>query len=202
MSERTYTAQLGDRHIKLTDRQLSAFREAYIGNSELGKRMSELIWFDMYVLDAQFGVSPHDILGAIRGLEAGETQKRGIKLATQFKNLPLKGLWHKHFFSAHFVVGNIIRGLGKTGLEKLVNEVMDAKKSPVITPEMINELARRTANEPLEMRDAAKKLTGEWIVFLKHGGKNYYLCTTRVTSSSMIESWRIVCETFPIWRHG
>jgi hypothetical protein len=48
--------------------------------------------------------------------------------------------------------------------------------SELITQEMINELVHRVTNEPLEMRDAAKKLTGEWIVFLKQGGKNYYLC--------------------------
>lgn len=194
MSGRTYTAQLKGRQIKLTDRQLSAFREAYIGNSELAKRMSELIWFDMYVLDAEFGVSPHDILSAIRELEAGETQKRGIKPATQFKKLPLKGLWHKHFFSAHFLVANIIRGLGRNGLEKLVNEVMDPKKSPVITQEMINELAHRVTREPVEMRDAAKKLTGEWIVFLKHGGRNYYLCINTHNAGDQFVYGRIMAH--------
>jgi hypothetical protein len=192
MSERTYTAQLKGRQISLTDDQLSAFRQAYIGDSELGKRMSELIWFDMYVLDAEFGVSPHDILSAIRELEAGETQQRGIKPATQFKNPPLKGLWHKHFFSAHFLVGNILRGLGKNGLEKLVTKVMDPNKSPVITQEMINELVHRVTNEPLEMREAAKKLTGEWIVFLKRGRKNYYLCVNTHNAGDQVIYNRIM----------
>jgi hypothetical protein len=36
----------------------------------------------MYVLDAEFDVSPHDILSAFRELEAGETQQGGIKPAT------------------------------------------------------------------------------------------------------------------------
>ena len=67
-------------------------------------------------------------------------------------------------------------GLGKTGLDKLVDEVLDPAKSPVITKEMVNELSHRVAHEPLETREAQKKLTGEWIVYLQREGKNYYLC--------------------------
>jgi hypothetical protein len=73
-------------------------------------------------------------------------------------------------------VNNIVLALGKTGLEKLVEEVMDPAKSNVITREMVNALAHRVANEPVEARSADKKLTGEWIVYLRHEGKNYYLC--------------------------
>ena len=43
--------------------------------------MSELMWFDMYVLDKEFGVSPHDILNSVKDLEAGEVQSQGIKPA-------------------------------------------------------------------------------------------------------------------------
>jgi hypothetical protein len=49
-------------------------------------------------------------------------------------------------------------------------------KSPVITQEMITELAWRIAEEPFKEREAAKKLTGEWIIYLPHDGKKYYLC--------------------------
>ena len=134
-----------------------------------------LIWLDMYILDIEFGVSPHEVLESIKHLEDGEPET-GIKPATQFKNLPLKGLWHKHFFAANFLVQNIVLGLGKNGLEKLVNEVMDPSKSPVITREMIEELAHRVTNDPLEKRNADKKMTGEWIVYIRHNGNNYYLC--------------------------
>ena len=78
----------------------------YIHNEELSSRVSELLLFDMYVLDAEFGVSPHDILSSIANLEAGEPLS-GIKPATMFKNPPLKGLWHKHYFAPHFVGNNI-----------------------------------------------------------------------------------------------
>ncbi|MGB7835558.1 MAG: hypothetical protein WBL84_25470, partial [Xanthobacteraceae bacterium] len=39
----------------------------------------------------------------------------------------------------------------------------------------------------LEVRNASKKLTGEWIVFLKRAGKNYYLCcNTHVAGDQVI----------------
>jgi hypothetical protein len=175
MSDRTYAAKLKDREVKITSRDLAVFRDMHVGKSELATRMSELIWFDIYVLDAAFGVSSHDILSAIKDVEQGE-RPSGVKPATQFKNMPLKGLWHKHYFSAQFLMENIALGLGKNGLEKLVNQVLDPAKSLVITQEMINELARRVAHEPVETRDAQKKLTGEWIIYLRRDGKNYYLC--------------------------
>ena len=176
MSERTYTVSLNDRDIKVTSRDLAVFRTCFVGTTELANRMSELIWLDIYLLDATFGASPHELLSAIKDLEQGESPV-GVKRATQFKKLPLKGLWHKHFFSAHFLAQNITLGLGKTGLEKLVNEVTDPDRSPAITHEMmISELAHRVTHEPIETRHADKKLTGEWIIYLRHAGKNYYLC--------------------------
>lgn len=175
MAERTYTVELRGKEIKITNQQLSAYRQMHIGNSELSERMSELIWLDMYVLDAEFGVSSFEILRSIEELEQSKMSS-GIKPATQFKNMPLKGLWHKHYFSAEFLLNNIVLGLGKTGLEKLVNEVMDPKKSSIITQEMIDELARRITHEPVEKRAHDKKLTGEWIIYIRHANKNYYLC--------------------------
>jgi hypothetical protein len=132
------------------------------------------MWFDMYVLDAEFGVSTHDILRSVLDLEAGE-KLQGVKPATVFGKPPLKGLWHKHFVSAHFLVNNIVLGHRKDGFVKLIDEVFDAANSPIVTREMIAEVALRATHDPIEKRDAAGKLTGEWIIFRKQGGKNYYL---------------------------
>jgi hypothetical protein len=54
------------------------------------------------------------------------------------------------YFSTRFLIGNIVRGLGKTGVNALVSEVMDPAKSAMVTPEMIRELARRITHERLE----------------------------------------------------
>jgi len=174
MSERTYSAKLRSHEYKITNRELAVYRDRFIEESELAKRMSELMWFKMYILLEEFGISPYDILSAIKDLEQGEPGA-GVKPATQFKKMPLRGLWHKHFFSARFLVNNMRLGLGKNGIGKLVDEVMDSAKSPIITREMIGELIHRLTHGTIEARSADKKLTGEWIIYLPHGEKNYYL---------------------------
>lgn len=57
-----------------------------------------------------------------------------------------------------------------------MREVMAPTRSSLVTQEMIDDLAYRVAHEPLKTREANKKLTGEWIVYVRHEEKNYYLC--------------------------
>lgn len=167
-----WTAKMDGHDIVVEYDQLEAFKQLYV-HGDLAARMSDLLMFDMYVMDREFGISPHDVLNSIKNVEAGEPHS-GIKPATMFKKPPLKGLWHKHYFSAHFLVQNISLALGKNGLEKLISEVFDPSK-PIITKEMIEEVARRATTEQVEQRDAAGKITGEWVIFAKHADKNYYL---------------------------
>jgi hypothetical protein len=147
----------------------------YVGDVELKSRMSTLFWVNIFALDFGCGVPPHAILDAVRELEDGK-QRIATKPATPFKNMPLRGLWHKHYFCAHFLATNISLGLGKNGMMRIIKEVMDPRNSPVITEEMEWELLRRVTDEPFEQRSANKQLTGEWIIYLPHNGKNYYLC--------------------------
>jgi hypothetical protein len=193
VSAHTYAVTLKDQIVKVTSDELTVFKTMmFLGPPDLGSRISELLWLDLYVLDAAFGVSPHDILRAIQEVENGDGASSGVKPATQFKNLSLKGLWHKHYFSAHFLVNNIVLALGEHGLENLVKEVMDPAKSPVITREMVNELAHRVANEPIEGRSAAKKLTGEWIIYIENAGKKYYLCCNTHNAGDQLIYDRII----------
>lgn len=127
----------------------------------------------MYV--TEFGVSPHDVIEELQNLENGDGNTE-TKLATEFRRPPLASLWHKHFFSHHFLITNIQNALKGGKLDRLVNDVMNPSKSTIITKEMISELAHRVTHEPVEERANNQKLTGEWIVFAKEGGKNYYLC--------------------------
>lgn len=172
----TYRAQTPKGEVVTTDRQLAEFKELYIGGRPFFKRVSDLFVFDLYVYDVAFGVSSMDVIDTIRALEGEAVRVPETKPASEFRQLPLAGLWHKHYFSAHFVTQNIINGLGKNGLEKLIAEVMDPAKSPIITKEMISELSHRVIHDPLDSRSSAGRLTGEWIVYLPHAGENYYLC--------------------------
>lgn len=167
-----WIASIKGHKIVVSSEQLDAFRQIYL-EKELSSRLSDLIIFDMCILDLKFGIAPQEILASIKSLERGELCGN-IKPATQFNKPPLKGLWHKHYFSARFLAQNISLGLGRNGLEKLIREVLDPSE-PTITKEMIQELAHRISHEPFEQRVAEKRLTGEWIIFAKHGGVNYYL---------------------------
>jgi hypothetical protein len=155
--------------------QVMRLKSLYVGQSDLASRMSEMMWFDILVHDEVFGIDPIEVLEAVKEVEAGEITLH-TKRATQFTREPLKGLWHKHYFSARFLPHNILLGLGNNGLRKIVTEELDATKSPVVTEEMLRAVAERVTREPLDARHEAGKITGEWIVFARHEGRNYYLC--------------------------
>lgn len=86
MSERTYTVNVKGGSIKVASRDLAAFRDMYIWDSDLISRMSELLWMDIYTLDAAYGVGPHDVLEPIKHLELGNLQ-RGLN--RQHNSVPL-----------------------------------------------------------------------------------------------------------------
>lgn len=174
MLAKNWTAKFQTGDIKISSPKLISWRSGYLNDAGLLNRISELMWFDLYVLDKKFGVSPNEILKSVQELESGETAK-GVKAAAEFRNPPLRGLWHKHYFSAHFILQNITLGHGKNGPETLIDEVFDAKNSPIVTEQMAKELAHRVVHDPLNKRNADGKLTGEWIVFTKQGGMNHYL---------------------------
>ena len=172
---RTYTVYLKDKQVKVTSEQMSEFADYCGFKDDLRLRISELILLDSFVYVTEFGVDPSNIIEEIKNLENVDGNAE-TKPATAFNRPPLRGLWHKHFFCHHFLMHNITNALKGGKLKALINDVMESSKSSLVTPEMISELAHRVTHEPVEDRAKNKKLTGEWIVFAKHNGKNYYLC--------------------------
>lgn len=172
---RKYTVFLKGREEKVTNEELSNYADLIGINNSYRSRISELLILDIYIYDKEFGVNPRDIIEEIDNLENGDHNTQ-TKPASAFRKLPLAGLWHKHYFSAEFLVPNMQNALKGGKLKSLIEEVMDPSKSSVITPEMISEFAHRVTHEPVEDRTNANKLTGEWIIFAKENGENYYLC--------------------------
>ncbi|TBN42613.1 hypothetical protein EYE42_04095 [Paracoccus subflavus] len=110
--ERQWIASMEGREIAVSNQQLDAFRQFYL-EKEISSRVSDLIILDMCVLNMISGIAPQEVLASMKSLEEDELSGN-TKAATQFKNSPLKGLWHKHYFSARFVPRNIRLALGKT----------------------------------------------------------------------------------------
>ncbi|MFG1279836.1 hypothetical protein [Xanthobacter autotrophicus] len=172
--------------LSFTMEELERFRVVYGGTRPYRDRMSTLIWVDMFAMEATYGINPNEILRSIDELEGLASGSR-IKPPTQFKFHPLNGLWHKHFFAARFIAHNISLGLSRNGLEKIVREVLGSSVNGVITEEIVAELAHRVTNEPIEKRAAEGKLTGEWIIYVEHEGRNFYLtCKPHSTGDQVI----------------
>lgn len=146
-------------------------------------RYTSLLVVNLYLLDKANGIDPALVINEIKSLE-GLAPSQRTKPATEFKRPLLRGLWHKHFLPTlpSAFAHNILNHLGKNGLSSLVEDVFDPVKSSVVTREMIEELAHRVVEESIVNRGAAEKLTGEWIIFAKENGINYYLCISRHSS--------------------
>lgn len=94
---------------------------------------------------------------------------------------------------------NIQTGLAGGRLTKLAQDAMiDLRRSTgggEITEEIAHrissELATRASRETLDIRAASNGLTGEWIIFAQHAGKNYYLCIDRHRSGDELIRRRI-----------
>lgn len=181
---------------RVENEELVDYAKIYGLDTLIAGRYSWLFVFNLMMLEKKSGVDPFSIIDEIKNIE-GVGPARQTKLASEFRGPHLKGLWHKHFFAANpsLLAHNIINQLAGGKLKKLVEEVLDPNKSPVATKEIIGELSHRIVVESLENRAANNKLTGEWIVFAKHQGQNYYLCLTTHESGdeNIAQSIKIVC---------
>ena len=100
----------------------------------------------------------------------------GTKPAQRFERLPLKGLWKKHYLigGLRSYAVNLKAGAGKRGRE--FKKIVKSRHTPDTPPQ---EVAKNIADDICQIyagRAQAQELTGEWIIFAKHEGKNYYLC--------------------------
>lgn len=109
--------------------------------------------------------------------------------ATQFKHPPLYPFWHKHFTTARHIPNNLILRWGNTRLQELIDELWaqhghDPETfSKAISYRIVydgyrertrqGEAARVRECPPGEKR--GRGLTGDWIIYGKHEGQNYYL---------------------------
>lgn len=99
------------------------------------------------------------------------------KAEEPFRKKPLHPLWHKHFFLAKHVPRNVgvrwnLHDGGNKDLTKMLGEVAENYgESPEVWP---NYLTHRLVVQGFEER-AQRGLTGDWIIFAKHDGKNFYL---------------------------
>lgn len=149
-------------------------------------------------------VDPHKVVHEIRLLEAGQVSS--LKPPIQNRHAPLKGLWHKHYLEDGLpsLAKNVSRGLSKYGMPYFDQKVAEAKaagETRYVTAEDVQALAADVVHGNLARLRGAEAITGEWILFAKHEGKNYYLDITTHDKSSHDNVRRnidaLCCHEFP-----
>jgi hypothetical protein len=131
-------------------------------------------------------VDIHAVFDQIGKLEkAPLTRAVPTKPAEPFRAGPLKGLWHKHWFQAGFLVTNLQNETEKHGemfIRKHLNAAFghDRWVGEPMTEKLAGQLVGATVDGALSHRAGStahkqSRMTGEWIVFAKANGRNIYL---------------------------
>lgn len=188
--------QVGDKTETISDNELSRYADEVGLNRIANDRYSRVFALDLLLHERFRGVEAWAIVDDIKALEQGRFDVR-TKPAAQFRRAPLRGFWHKHYFSARFVAQNIINQLAGGRGEAVVRATLGAILQGPSTEQMETQLAHRLTIEPMEEREAAGRLTGEWIIFVKHAGLNYYLCLANHESGDQAIYDRIKSTCFP-----
>jgi len=160
----------------LSSQQVKAFKECVTCNAPYASRISLGFAYDLASLNKLFRETP-DILRELDSLE-GITPNISTKPAAQFEHPPLHPFWHKHFYSSRHQIRNGWErwGLGKGGNGDFKKMIEQAFVTYGDQPNLcIKRMSYDFVMGGLEDRSAAWKITGDWIIFAKHGGQNYYL---------------------------
>jgi hypothetical protein len=183
---------------------LQAFAEVIGLEAVISGRYSVLLLLGLFGGSQSGMLNPAKVVSQIRVLE-GIEKGNGLKEATMFKHPPLQGLWHQHYLEDGLasIARNIRKGIGKFGLPWLEQKVADAKASGeerYFTESDAAQIAHDAVMANWKRLIDGSVLTGEWIIFAKHEGKNYYLCLGTHSSGDDVLRTKIdaVClQEFP-----
>lgn len=109
----------------------------------------------------------------------GLTTSDGTRAAEQFKHPPLTGLYKKHFTSPRFLARNLLNFLrskeGGRHFNSVWREAVKISGAEYIDETFTRHLTHHMVTDPIAIKSASSRMTGEWVVFHKHDGVNYYL---------------------------
>ncbi|WP_342714091.1 hypothetical protein [Bradyrhizobium sp. B039] len=159
-------------------------------HEQLIQLKSEVLLDAPYASRVSFGlflrlVMTGDTIPVLRQIDAleGRKPRSTVKEPSPFKHPPLAPFWHAHYFTSRHTLRNIgerwniARGPGNDDLGAALNAVAEQHgHDPDVWP---GALAHRVFIEGMNERTNANRLTGDWIIFAKHDGQNYYLDLAR-----------------------
>ncbi|HEY5602207.1 MAG TPA: hypothetical protein VIM41_03785 [Gammaproteobacteria bacterium] len=166
-------------NVSISREELSRYAESNLAFHGLDlDRISSIFVAQIYQLERNRVLNIFGIMDEVKHLE-------GIKRSTStgkerpFNGAVLNGLHKKHFTDARFILKNIGIHLGyengKTArLDLIIRQAFERNTSGYVDDDFVSYIAHHTTVGAYEER-ARKSLTGEWIVFKKHEGRNFYL---------------------------
>jgi hypothetical protein len=155
----------------------------YIGFYGLDvSRISTIFIAQIIQIQASRSIDTNSILNEIKFLE-GIKNNSSTKSVEKFKHQPLQGLMKKHFYDEKFWMKNFYTHFsfeygGNSNLDTIINEAFLQSKNTFgyLNGNFIsNYIATKIVVDGVKERTIKNKLTGEWIIFKQHNGKNYYL---------------------------
>ncbi|MBQ4770165.1 hypothetical protein [Pectobacterium versatile] len=151
-------------------------------------RFSIVIIMQMYSAFVSRTDNIYRIGEEILGLEGlSHRGESSTKSAAMFSRKPyLRGLWHKHYQGSAIAdlamnLQNALKTYSIPWLEEMVKEVRLAGEEREFSVEDINRIAHEAVIVNYDRRSQENKLTGHWIIYAIHEGKNYYLMLARHT---------------------
>lgn len=165
---------------KRIDSQIrTEFVKRYRLDELIPNRYSEVLIVDLIVNAELNQVDPNLIIDEIRSLESLD-ENSYTKNATQFRRPPLCPLWHKHYFSSHFIGHNLYNEFNKN-FKNMWDDAMGEEGS-LIEQKHLDKLVHNLVEGAIEKRSEEKQITGEWLIFSRQNSGNVYLCVATHTT--------------------
>lgn len=141
--------------------------------------LTEQLWSQTYAGQ----INPAKVILEIEALE-GIGRGTRTKTATVYRRSPLKNLWHKHFQGEGLqaVAYNVQKGMRRYGSPLFASkskEAADAGEMRYVQLQDIPALVNDLVQKNYERVAADQALTGDWLIFAKYQGRNYYLCVAK-----------------------
>jgi hypothetical protein len=186
-------------HVSLTMGEIQRIKQAVCNWRPYANRMSFAFTLRLIGCKATRG-EDMNVLREVDFLE-GLAATSATKKARQFTQ-GLYPFWHKHFYAPRHFLPNIDAQWGLTrdgnpNLAKMINEV--AERHGHAPEEWQKVLPRRLVVDGWKDR-ASSGITGDWIIFAKHCGVNFYLdlATHKEGDDAVMTKLRRGCATeFP-----
>jgi len=141
---------------------------------EFRERVSDYLVSQLREMAEEGRVHTETVVDEIRYLE-GLRDRTRTKKAKKFSGGKLKGFWHSHFFNgdASEQAKNYTKLLDKEGaFEKVCRDIIAKTNDPM---ELSRLVAERVVSRQYQDITNAKSWTGNWLIYAKHNGRNYYL---------------------------